>query len=55
MLNREYENQQVTTDCTFSLLLCITFWQFFGCFSQIKKNAEYQEDINFKVNIFVFL
>ena len=31
------------------------FCQFFADFSHIKENAEYQEDINFKVNIFVFL
>ena len=31
------------------------FWRFFADFLHIKENAEYQEDINFKVNIFVFL
>lgn len=31
------------------------FWRFFADFIHIKESAEYQEDINFKVNIFVFL
>ena len=39
----------------FRLFCASLFWLFFADFLHIKENAEYQEDINFKANIFVFL
>lgn len=39
----------------FQSFCAYVFWRFFADFLHIKENAEYQEDINFKVNIFVFL
>ena len=46
---------KLRTTAHFRLFCASLFWRFFADFSHIKENAEYQEDIKFKANIFVFL
>jgi len=55
MLNREYENQQVTTYCTFSVILCIAFLAVFcRFFPKSRKMLNIKELLNLKQIFFYF-